>query len=142
RLRRVARWILAFPVAVGCAWAAWYESGFAYRFGMVWVGVDPTSFLSNPYFELISSVVMGAAFVYVGARIAPDYKRETTLVLAAIGLLAVGANIFASLSVGNYSALWPDLWLVVGMGLTVFSVFSGELDVGSSASGWGTRSTQ
>ena len=43
--------------------------------------LDPDSWLNLIIVEFMSSLISAASFVYVGALIAPSYKKETAIVL-------------------------------------------------------------
>ena len=92
-------------------------------------GVDPDSFLSKVFIEFISHAVMGAAFVYVGAKIAPFHKNIVAYVLATIGLVFGGFLLFPSILVENYWAIWGGISLILGVVLTAYSVSTGETEL-------------
>lgn len=55
--------------------------------------IDPTSLLNLIFVDIMSSAIASAAFVYAGAFIAPNYKKETALVLTVIISLISGASL-------------------------------------------------
>lgn len=63
------------PVALLAAWLAWLVVAFLNKVTVGMRGIDPDSFLSRAFVEFISHAVMGAAFVYVGAKVAPMHHK-------------------------------------------------------------------
>ena len=72
---------------------------------------------------------MGAAFVYVGAKIAPLHKKIVAYVLAGIGLICAGFMLFPAIMIANYWAIWGSVALILGAGVTAYSVRMGETDL-------------
>jgi hypothetical protein len=125
----ILRWIAFLPGAFLTAWLAWFVVALLNRFTMAMSGLDPNSFLSKVFIEFISHAVMGAAFVYVGAKIAPLHNKVVAYALAGIGLIAAGFMIFPAIMVANYWAIWGGVSLIIGCGVTAYSVFTGETDL-------------
>jgi len=125
----VLRWVTFFPGAFMTAWLAWLVVSLLNRFTMAMSGLDPNSFLSKVFIEFISHAVMGAAFVYVGAKIAPLHNNIVGYALAGISLIAAGFMLFPAIIVANYWAIWGDVSLIIGSGLIAYSVFTGETDL-------------
>jgi hypothetical protein len=92
-------------------------------------GIDPNSFLSRVFIEFISHSVMDAAFVYVGARVAPMHHKVVAYVLAGVGLVLAGFMLFPAFMVSNYWAVWGGLSLIFGVGATAYSVSIGEVEL-------------
>lgn len=95
------------------------------------MGFSPDDFLSRVFLEFISSAAMGVAFVYVGARLAPSHHKIVAYVLAALGLVAAGFVLFPAFMVSDYWAVWAVFSLVTGLGLTAYSVSTGEVELES-----------
>lgn len=56
--------------------------------------IDQDSWLNLIFVDIMSSAISAAAFVYSGAFIAPDYKKETALVLTILISMISGASLF------------------------------------------------
>ena len=72
---------------------------------------------------------MGAAFVYVGAKVAPMHHKIVAYVLAGVGLVAAGFMLFPAFMVSNYWAVWAGLSLILGVGVTAYSVSIGKVEL-------------
>ena len=125
----ILRWIAFLPGALLTAWLAWFVVALLNRITMVMSGLDPNSFLFKVFIEFISQAVMGAAFVYVGAKIAPFHNKKIAYALAGIGLIAAGFMLFPAIMVANYWAIWGGVSLILGCGVTAYSVFAGETNL-------------
>jgi hypothetical protein len=125
----IFRWVAFLPGAFLSAWLAWFVVALLNRITMALSGLDPNSFLSKVFIEFISHAVMGAAFVYVGAKIAPLHNKITAYALAGIGLIAAGFMLFPGIMVTNYWAIFGGVSLVFGCGVTAYLVFTGETDL-------------
>jgi hypothetical protein len=89
-------------------------------------GVDSSGFLARVFIEFISGAALGAAFVYVGAKVAPAHNKVIAYVLTAVGLVLAGVMMFPALMTANGWAIWAGVSLVVGLIGTAFAVNSGE----------------
>lgn len=125
----VLRWIAFLPAAFLAAWLAWLVVMFGNRLTMGMQGIDPDSFLSRAFIEFISHAVMGAAFVYSGAKVAPAHHKTVAYVLAGLGLVAAGFLLFPAFMVANYWAVWAGASLIMGVGATAYSVSTGEVEL-------------
>lgn len=123
------RWIAFLPGAFLTAWLAWFVVALLNHITMAMSGLDPNSFLSKVFIESISYAVMGAAFVYVGAKIVPLHNKVVAYALAGMVLIAAGFMLFPAIMVANYWAIWGCISLVIGCGVTAYSVFTGETDL-------------
>ncbi|MBU2496168.1 MAG: hypothetical protein KJ935_06710 [Candidatus Omnitrophica bacterium] len=124
----ILRWIAFLPSALVTAWLSWFVVALLNRITMA-MWLDPNSFLSKVFIEFISHAVMGAAFVYVGAKIAPVHNKIIAYALAGIGLIAAGFMLSFAIMVANYWAIWGDVSLILGCGVTAYSVVTGETDL-------------
>jgi peptidoglycan/LPS O-acetylase OafA/YrhL len=72
---------------------------------------------------------MGAAFVYVGAKVAPSYRQNIAFLLAAIGLLIASIAVYLAIRELNYPTLWAALWGTIGTATIVYGVSSGDISL-------------
>ena len=93
----VIRWIVFLPIAFFAAWLGWILINVLGRFSLSFVGFDADSFLGQYYFNSAGSVAMGAAFVYIGAIIAPSHQKNVAYALAGLGLVIGGFLLFPSI---------------------------------------------
>lgn len=137
------RWIAIFPGAVMTAWLAWFAAVLLNRITMTMSGLDPNSFLPKVFIEFISHAVMGAAFVYIGTKIAPLKNKKVAYILTGIGLLSAGFMLFPAIRVANYWSIWSGVALIIGFSITAYSVFIGETDLPNNRSNqnWKFRCT-
>ena len=56
--------------------------------------IDPDSWVNLVFADIMSSAIAAAAFVYAGAFMAPNYKKETALVLTILISVISGASLF------------------------------------------------
>jgi hypothetical protein len=123
------RWIAFLPCAFVIAGLAWYLVALLNRITMTMSGIDPDSFLFTAYIQFISNAVMGVAFVYVGAKVAPHHNKIIAFLLAGVGLVVAGFLLFPAIMIANYWAIWGCVSLILGCGVTALSVFAGEIDI-------------
>lgn len=100
-IKSILRWIALLPAAVAGALLAynltkWIQAGAYIRY------VDINSYtifgvnILKIVIELMASAFMGVAFVYIGAFVAPKYKRVVAIVFAVImAIIALVALYFA-----------------------------------------------
>lgn len=90
---KVLKWIAVFPVSIiamilaNIIWRFLYSIT-AFRY------IDPDSWLNLIFVDIMSSAIASASFVYAGTFIAPNYKKETALVLTILISIISGASLF------------------------------------------------
>ncbi len=90
---KVLKWIAVFPVSIiamilaNIIWRFLYSIT-AFRY------IDPDSWLNLIFVDIMSSAIASASFVYAGTFIAPNYKKETALVLTILISTISGASLF------------------------------------------------
>jgi len=125
----VLRWIALAPGALLASWLAWILVNVIGRFGLNYAMVEPNSFLAQLYFNTAGHAAMGAAFVYVGARIAPAHHRVIAYILAGLGLVLSGFLLFPSIMVQNLWAIWGAICTALGVGGVTYYIHKGETDI-------------
>ena len=123
------RWIGFLPVAVLAAWLAWIVVNILGRFSLGWAGITPEDFQGKLYFVTVGHAAMGAAFVYVGAKIAPYHKVVVSFILGGTGIIVAGFLLFPAVMVKDWWAVWGGLCVAIGAGVVVYSVHIGETDI-------------
>jgi hypothetical protein len=118
---RIVRWIAVLPGALAGAWLAWFVCNFANRISLLLAGVLPDSFSGRACIETMSSLVLGAAFVYAGSYIAPMYQRQVALALGSLGLFIAVVMVAFAVADLNYWAIWGGIWIAVGIGAVAFT---------------------
>lgn len=119
---RILRWFAVLPGAVLAAWIAWILVAVV---GRAFSGFQTESFLEKAYYITLGHLLLGAAFVYSGARIAPANQKRTAYVLAAVGLVALGFMLFPAIWVANAWSIWGGLCAVVGICAAAYSIHEG-----------------
>jgi hypothetical protein len=127
--KAILRWVALLPGAVAAGWLTWILVSFLNRLTMGFQGLDPNSFLGRAYVETVSGLIMGAAFVYVGAKIAPAHNKNVSFVLAGIALMMSGIALFPAIVKPDYWAIWSGLCVGFGAGAVVYSVSKGEINL-------------
>lgn len=90
---KALRWILVLPFSLLSFFVAnvlwqWLYSITASRY------LDPNSMLNLIIVDIMSSAISTAAFVYIGALIAPSYKKITALILATLAITLLLISLF------------------------------------------------
>ena len=93
------------------------------------VAFDLESFLDRLFFEAVSDGAGGAAFVFVGARIAPDRRLHAAYALAALSVLISGITLYLAAEMGDLWAIWEIAWTGIGSLAVVFWIRKGEIDL-------------
>jgi hypothetical protein len=75
QLKIGARWVAFLPIAFLAAWLAWVLSKFVNSMTGGWL--HPV--VERGAIVALASATMGAAFVYVGAKIAPAYRTTVAI---------------------------------------------------------------
>ena len=125
----VLRWIGFLPAAFAAAWVAWILINVLGRFSLGWAGIEPDDFRGKLYFMVAGHAVMGAAFVYAGAIVAPYYKVVVCFVLGGLGIIIAGFLLFPAVFVEDWWAVVGSICVGIGAGVVVWSVHAGEADI-------------
>lgn len=125
----VLRWVGFLPVAVLAAWLGWIAVNILGRFSLGWTGITPEDFRGKLYFMTVGHAAMGAAFVYVGAKIAPAHRVIVAFILGGIGIVVSGFFLFPAVMVRDWWAVWSGLFVAIGAGAVVWTVHAGETDL-------------
>ena len=123
------RWIVFLPGAALGGWLAWIFLNILGRFSLSYSGMEADSFLAQLYFSTAGHAAMGAAFVYLGAKIAPRHQRIVAYGLAGLGLVIMGFALFPAIMVGSGWAIWGSICGLIGIGAVVYSIHIGETDI-------------
>lgn len=125
----VLRWVGFLPIAVVAAWLAWIGVNILGRFSFGFVGVRPEDFPAKLFFMTAGHAAMGAAFVYVGAKIAPYHRVIVAFILGGIGIIVAGFLLFPAVMIGDLWAVWGGLLVAMGAGAVVYAIHTGETDI-------------
>lgn len=125
----VLRWVAALPVAAIGGWLAWIGINILGRFSLGSVGVAPNDFLGKAYFVTAGHMAMGAAFVYIGAKLAPAYQVIAAFVFGALSIVVSGFLLFPAAMVKDWWAIWASVCVCIGAGVVVWSVHAGDTDL-------------
>lgn len=98
------RWVAVLPAAIVGALLARFVVVVVNRFTMA-AYVDPDSFLGRLFVEYVGGAVLGGAAVYAGTYVAPRFKSQVSIVMAALVLLIAGFLLFPSVMVRDYWAI-------------------------------------
>lgn len=123
----ILRWIVFLPGALGAAGLAWILINILGRFSLGNVGIQSDSFLCQFYFNTAGHAAMGAAFVFIGAYIAPSHRKVVAYCLAGIGLVMSGFMLFSAIAVKNYWAIWGSLCVVLGVGAVTYTIYQHDI---------------
>jgi hypothetical protein len=122
------RWVAFLP----CAAAAALFAGFVMRLfqkGIMRIqDLNPDGFLNHLWLEVISSGVIGVAFVYVGARIAPKNRKTVGYVLTVTAILIAGFFSFPAIMQKEWWSLVGCISIAIGASIAAYSISDGVLD--------------
>lgn len=92
------RWIAVLPAALAASIIALFPLHFVLYFTLRnWI--EPVPELPE---RLLTPFVVAIVFIWIGTYIAPDFKKETAIVLFSILLFISGGLIFLTLSDGTF----------------------------------------
>lgn len=120
------RWATVLPAAALGAWLVWIVS----HLGNAFAGFAPDDWRVQLLEDTAFPAVLGASFVYIGARVAPHHKKITAFCLGGLAILAAGALLFAATLASNWWGVAGAIFLALGSGAALFSIHTGELRVG------------
>jgi hypothetical protein len=118
------RWIVFLPAAALSAIFVQLLLALVGWITLSLVGMDPDALITRGYLLALSGGRMGAAFVYVGARVAPDSRRVVALSLAGLTLFLLGVVAMASLLMHNQWALWQGAFCALGASAAAWSILT------------------
>ena len=101
------RWIAFVPAAIAGALLASMLLALLSRVSMAFAGIATGSFFDQLFLTTTANVVLGLAFVVIGAKVAPGHRRVVVYVLAGLAVLACGAMLTLAVVAG-------DGWSIVG----------------------------
>ena len=133
RAKIVGRWIALGPAAALAALITPALVKYVNRLSLYAAGFDPDSSLGRAYIEALAGLAAGAVFVYVGARVAPDHRRNVAITLAAIGLFVTGAAILGDLIAAHYWLALQGVCAAIGACVLAHSIARGEIRLGPAA---------
>jgi len=122
----VLRWICVLPGAVVGGLVAAGVVNLVNQLTFRWEGFDPESFMSHLYIQGVSSAVLGAATIYIGARVAPAYKTRVALALSGLVLVFGGFTMFPSVLSENWWAVYSTVVMIGAAGTLAWSIYIGE----------------
>ena len=129
RVKYAARWIAMVPCALAASMVV--SPIVAVLFWLTTLAApaafDPESFLDRLFFEALSNGAAGAAFVLVGAFVAPDRRRHAAYSLAALSVLLSGFVIYLAAEMGDLWAVWEIACTGIGSLAVVFWIRKGEI---------------
>ncbi len=123
---QVIRWIGTVPAAV-------VGSVLAYWIGRLIMWLGSSRFGDETWFEfffkeIFSSGLMGAAFVYCAAFLAPKFKRQTAVTFAGILLCLSAALFYAAIMTSLYMSMLSIVCMNVGSIITAVATYNEEID--------------
>ena len=122
----VLRWVAVLPAAIIGGLLARFIVVVLNRFTMA-PYVDPDSFLGRLFVEYIGGAVLGGAAVYAAAYVAPRFKSQVSIVMAALVLLIGGFLLFPSMMVRDYWAIFSIVCMGGGGGVVAYGIATGEI---------------
>jgi hypothetical protein len=129
KLSIIGRWLAFLPAAVLGAWLFYWVMRWGMRYMLSAPFLDPNSFLLRGFAEFISSLAMGVAFVYAGAKVAPNNKKMVGYGLSGLGLVLGGMMLYPAIQVENYWSVWSGVWFIAGLAVAAVATRDGELGV-------------
>ena len=126
QIKRGIRWIIVAPGAIVSAYLVWLATTFLNRLSLSFAGLDPDEIFGRLYIEVVSSGLMGAAFVYSGTRIAPANRKIVARVLAVFAVLIAGVLLAGAVIAKNSWAIVGCICLACGAAVVAYWVVEVE----------------
>jgi len=124
------RWVAVLPAAILAAFVAsialtllgWWNAGAMY--------LNPEAFLVRLPNTILKSLAEVAAFLIVGAIVAPSHRKIVVYVLGGLGLLSSGASCLTSLMRADYWLVFAHAVGAFGLGVAMYGAHEllGEFD--------------
>jgi hypothetical protein len=127
KAKLAGRWMVFLPAAALSAIIAQSAFALVTWITLIFIGMDADELVMHGYLVALSGGMMGVAFVYVGARIAPNSPRVVALSLAGLTLFLVGVITMASLLMHNHWALWQGVFCAFGACATAWRILKEEI---------------
>ncbi|MFA7119311.1 MAG: hypothetical protein WC159_11105 [Sphaerochaetaceae bacterium] len=128
KISNLLLWIAFFPASIVGMMLAYgvYRLAF-YLFSSRYI--NPNSWISIIFLEIMSNAIAGAAFIYTGYRIAPNSKKTAVIILTLLLVLIAGS----SLAVVNFitKEYFSNIGIIAGIAGSIYCcivVYTGELD--------------
>ncbi|MFA5829666.1 MAG: hypothetical protein WC843_04180 [Candidatus Gracilibacteria bacterium] len=91
--------------------------------------IDTNSWLNIFFIEIMSNLIAGAVFVFIGYKIAPNNQKNTAIVLTALLLLVGGSSLF----IVNFMSkeYFSNTGIIAGLFGSIaccISIYKGEFD--------------
>jgi hypothetical protein len=87
------------------------------------VGSETGGFFDNIFRNTLPPLFTGFATVYAGVLMAPQGKKVTSLILAAIYLLMLSVTLLSGLEVGDFWKIVNVIFTIIGVGAGVYTAF-------------------
>jgi hypothetical protein len=127
----IFRWIVFIPGAVLGAMLVGFLFAFVSLLCLYPFSPDPDSAFGRIGRALIDAqrhVIFGAAFVYLGAKIAPYNRKTVAYVLAGLGFLFTGFALFPAIFMfWNMPAIVGTVCMGIGTGIVVYEIHIGKI---------------
>lgn len=124
-----ARWLAFVPAAALGAVVFYWFAMWGVKFVLSAPFLNPDSFLLRGFAEFFSSLAMGVAFVYAGAKVAPAHKTQVCYFLSGLGLVVSGMLLYPAIQVENYWSVWSNVWVIAGLTVAAYLARDGVLGV-------------
>ena len=125
----VIRWATFLPIAIMSSYLAFIVVNILNNFSLLFVSINSDAFFYKVYLEWVSNIAMGAAFIYVGAKIVPKYKKEVSFCLAIVGLVVMGAMMYSSIMSKAYWSVWAGTCFIIGLSTTAYMISVERIEI-------------
>jgi hypothetical protein len=123
----LTRWIAVPLVAFLAAWIAWIVADKGSYLISALNGENTRSLLFRFGTECIAGGVMGSAFIYVSAFIAPTHKKECARVMAVLGILGLLCLLDAAIRKNDNWAILSGITTATGIVVVTREILSGAI---------------
>jgi len=124
----IFRWIAVLPASILgmiLAYGLWriIHNATAARY------IDIDSWLNIVFADVMSNLISGAAFVYIGSKVSPSYQKIVAIVLASLILVMSGTSLFIiNFMTKEYLSNIGIISMNIGSIVCCVSVFKGEME--------------
>lgn len=125
----VLRWLAFLPGAVAASIVVNVALSVINRLLMSLNGQNPDGIINKLWLDIVVNALVGAAFVYVGSKIAPSHRKPVSYALAFVAVLFAGASSFLAINQHNWWGLVGCVVTAAGAAYVAYAVATGDLDL-------------
>lgn len=123
---RILRWLFFLPISVLVGHLVFLISQFAIISTLQLVYIDPDSYFGLLLVRAFSGLLLGSALIYTAILLIPNYRRNTTIIIAGLFVIIVSFTISSAVIEGAYLESLEQLAMLMGGLGVVYSIYNGD----------------